>query len=590
MTSTSDPFNRTRAACRSAAGVALVAGVFSIVVAILMAAAHFQLAARPSLEMPVLERLRSDLRDRPSDAALKQEIRDLDLLARRAYFTNLNAMRTGGVLLLVGVLATLVSLRLTVVLRRRLPDPRQYGPVPDPWENAAAGRWSMACAAALLIVVAAVLALIVGRDLRARPLASGKEAIAAKPKAVPPEPRRQVDPFEAKPRPAAGEEEMVKNWPCFRGPGGVGIAHSTNVPLAWDGASGSNILWKTAVPKSGFSSPVVWGRKLVISGADKTAREVYCFDIDTGQLLWRKAVTGIEGTPAELPHVSEDTGYAAPTMATDGKHAFAIFATGDVVGFDFEGKQIWGRNLGLPQNNYGHASSLMTHGNLLLVQYDTGDNGRVLALDAATGGTVWDTPRAGVNTSWASPILVNTGKRDELILSAAPRVAGYNPLTGVELWSVECMGGEVGASPAYAAGRVFVANEYVRLAAVELGDKPKVAWQYEDDLPNVSSPVASADLLFMAAGNGVVSCLDGGTGALLWKHEFSKAFYASPVCSGDRVYLPDIAGMTHVVAVDRKYRLLAESPLGEPAVCTPAFVNGRIYMRGKENLYCIGQK
>jgi hypothetical protein len=199
----------------------MVAGVFSIVVALLMGAARFQLAARPSLEIPALERMRSDLRDRPNDAALRQEIRDLDLLARRAYFTNLNALQTGGVLLLVGVLATLGSLRIAVVLRRRLPDPRQYGPAPDPWENTAADRWSLAGAAVILVVAAAVLALSVGRDLRARPLASAQGTTSSKP----------LNPFVVRANPpvaepvaAAGEEEMLKNWPCFRGPGGIGIA------------------------------------------------------------------------------------------------------------------------------------------------------------------------------------------------------------------------------------------------------------------------------------------------------------------------------------------------------------------------------
>lgn len=591
MTASGDALNRNRLAYRSAVGVAIVAGCFSIVVAVLMAAAHFQLAARPSLEMPIVERLRSNLRERPTDDALKQEIRDLDLLARRAYFTNLNALQTGGVLLLFGLLATLVSLRLVVALRRPLPDPRQYGPATDRWENAAAGRWSVASAAAILIVATAVLALLVGRDLRARSLASVAQAVAAKPAPVPGAPGDGMKPVAPTPAvPVSGEQEMLKNWPCFRGPGGMGVAHTTNAPLAWDGKSGSNILWKAAVPRSGFNSPVVWGKRLVLAGADKVAREVYCYDADTGQLRWRKTVTGVPGSPAELPEVSADTGFAAPTMATDGRHAFVIFATADIAGFDLEGRQIWGRNLGVPTNNYGHASSLITFGNLLIVPFDSGAGGRVLALDAATGNTVWDLARPNVQNSWASPIIANTGKRMELILNSAPLVAGYDPMTGRELWSVDCMGGEVAASAAYAGGTVFVANEYVRAAAVRLEGTPKMVWEYAEDLPSVSSPVATDQFLFMASSGGMVTCLDAKTGALRWKHEFQKGFYSSPIVAGDRLYLMDIEGVTHVMAVAPEFRLLAESDLGEPSVCTPAFVDGRIYIRGKENLYCIGQK
>ena len=449
MTSNGDNSAKARTAYRSAAGVAVAAGIFSIVVAVLMAAAHFQLAARPSVEMPALERMRADLRQRPDDAALKEEIRALDLLARRAYFTNLNALRTGGVLLLGGVLVAVASLRLMRVLRRKLPDPTHYGPAADPWEGFATARWTVAGAAAVLVAAAAGLALIVARDMRSRPLSSVAEAVAAKPA---PAPTGRPPPGPA-PVASVSEEDMLTNWPCFRGPGGLGIARATNAPVTWDGKSGSNILWKANVPKSGFNSPVVWGGKVVISGADKAAREVYCYGADSGQLLWRAAVTNTDGPAAELPEVSDDTGYAAPTLATDGRRVFAIFATGDVAAFDWEGRQAWGRNLGLPANRFGHASSLITHGDLLLIQYDSAPGGRALALDAATGKTVWDKVRDNIQNSWCSPILVNRGGRTELVLNSCPRVAGYDPATGAELWSVDYMDGmEVGPSPAYAAG------------------------------------------------------------------------------------------------------------------------------------------
>jgi outer membrane protein assembly factor BamB len=152
------------------------------------------------------------------------------------------------------------------------------------------------------------------------------------------------------------------------------------------------------------------------------------------------------------------------------------------------------------------------------------------------------------------------------------------------------MGGEIGASAAYADGMVFVVNEFVRLAAVRLGPEPKMVWEYNEDLPNVSSPVATDKFLFIASSGGTVTCLDAKTGAVFWKHEFNKGFYSSPVLAGDRVYLMDIAGIMHVLAADKEFRLLGESDLGEPSVCTPAFVNGRIYIRGRENLYCIGGK
>ena len=277
-------------------------------------------------------------------------------------------------------------------------------------------------------------------------------------------------------------------------------------------------------------------------------------------------------------------------MAADGKHVFAIFATADIVSFDPDGKQMWGRNLGAPENHYGYASSLITYGGLLIVPFDSDTGGRMLALDTATGQTSWDKPRANVQNSWASPVLVNTGARAEVILNSSPRVAGYDPMTGNELWSVECMGGEVAASPAYGAGMVFVANEYVRLAAVKPGVSAKLVWEYGEELSSVASPVANDQFLFMASSGGVVTCLDPKTGAVFWKHEFSKGFYASPILTEDRVYLLDTAGTMSVVAADKTFRLIAATDIGEPCVSTPALVNGRIYIRGKANLYGIGTR
>ena len=122
------------------------------------------------------------------------------------------------------------------------------------------------------------------------------------------------------------------------------------------------------------------GEYLDVSGADLEGQEVYCFDRNTGELLWQKPVVGIPGSPEEPPDVSFDTGYAAPTMTTDGIHVFAIFATGDLVCLNFKGERIWALNLGVPQNHYGHSSSLIIYRNLLIIQYDHDGGARLIAM------------------------------------------------------------------------------------------------------------------------------------------------------------------------------------------------------------------
>jgi outer membrane protein assembly factor BamB len=365
------------------------------------------------------------------------------------------------------------------------------------------------------------------------------------------------------------------------------VAYQKNIPVDWNGAGGKNILWKVKVPKPGFSSPVLWGDQLFVTGADAQARMVYCYDRNTGKLLWEAAADKIQGSPAALPKVTSDTGLAAPTMATNGRAVFAIFATGDVIAFDLSGQRLWARNIGVPDNHYGHSSSLVIYKDNLLIQYDTNRSGKLIALSAKTGETAWETQRKS-KISWSSPALVNTGKRMEVILSTNPDISSYNPETGKELWSVDCLSGEVGPSVGYSDGMVFAANEYAKLVGIKLGATPEIAWEADEFLPEVSSPLAVRGLLYIATSYGVFACYEAKTGTKLWSQEFGDSFYSSPVYADGKVFITDMSGKTHIVQATKEYQPVGTPELGEKAVCSPVFSNGRIYLRGMNQLFCIG--
>ncbi|MHC4632464.1 MAG: outer membrane protein assembly factor BamB family protein, partial [Planctomycetota bacterium] len=158
--------------------------------------------------------------------------------------------------------------------------------------------------------------------------------------------------------------------------------------------------------------------------------------------------------------------------ATDGQRVYAIFANGDVVCFDFDGGQIWARSVGPLNNMYGHASSLVIHRNLLLIQLDqarTEDKlSKLMAIEATSGRTVWEKQRP-VPDSWATPIVINTGGREEIITCGNPWVIAYAPTTGEELWRVKCLSGDVAPSPVYSKGLVYVINAYELLIAIRPG-------------------------------------------------------------------------------------------------------------------------
>jgi outer membrane protein assembly factor BamB len=381
-------------------------------------------------------------------------------------------------------------------------------------------------------------------------------------------------------------DQIRKNHNSFRGPLSQGISFHRNIPSKWDGTAGTNIKWKSPVPKSGFNSPVIWEDKLFVAGADNATREVYCFNRNDGKLLWTGVADKIQGSPASPPKVTDDTGLSAPTLTTDGKAVFAIFATGDVIAFDMNGKRLWARNLGVPDNHYGHSSSLITWGNKLFIQYDTNRGGKVMALDTATGKTIWETVRES-KISWASPVLAEVDGAYQIILTADPIVAGYNTETGEELWKVDCMMGEVGPSVAYSDGIVVAANEYARMVAIDIRTQ-EILWENDMYLPEASSPLAYNGLLFISTSYGVLVCYDLKTGEEYWEHDFGSPVYSSPAYADGKVYLMDNDGMMRVYEFSKEMKLVSENELGENSGPSPAFMDGFIYIRGEKNLYCIG--
>jgi len=391
----------------------------------------------------------------------------------------------------------------------------------------------------------------------------------------------------------APAERILKDWACFRGPSANGHASRTDPPLNWSAEDGKNILWKTKVPKHGMSSPVVCENRLFLTGADDVSRQIYCFETGTGKLLWQHDLSDIPGSPRDgkLPDVLEETGFAAPTAATNGRYVAAIFATGELVCVNMQEKQIWAKHLGIPKNSYGHASSLISHKDLLFVQYDQKDNSRLLAFDMASGNPAWQVNRDVI--SWSSPILIDNNGRAELILTNCKAVDSYDPKTGKHLWRVECLGGKVAPSAAYANGIVFVAVDHAAASAIDVrshGSEPKILWQWDEALPDAASLLANEDYLILPTGFGVVTCLDAKTGERFWEHEFDVGFYSSPILVNDRVYITDLDGTMKVFKMDDEFELIASCEIGEGVYATPAFVGNRVYVRGLTHLFCIEEQ
>ena len=390
--------------------------------------------------------------------------------------------------------------------------------------------------------------------------------------------------------------EYKANWPRFRGPDGGGLSTQGDVPVACDVKSGENIAWSVDVPAAGFSSPVVWGNQVFLSGGDEAGREVMCFDGQTGKLRWQTAVPKPTDNPGEKPEVPDQSGMAAATVATDGRRVYAIFANGDLGAFNFDGTVAWSKHLAISKNPYGHAASLLTWQDRVIVQLDQGDPddklSKLTAFDGPTGAVVWDQPRPA-GASWATPIVFDAAGQSQIAALAVPWVISYSAKDGTEIWRAECLDGEVTPSPIFAGGLLLVPSPSVKLQAFRpdgRGDvtKTHAAWVAEDGIPDVTSPVSNGELVFVIDNGGTLTCYDNKTGKKQWQQDLGEGCNASPSIAGNKVYLITKQGVLIVVEAARQFKQLAQSPLGEPVYASPAFIQNKIFVRGTKHLICIG--
>ena len=615
---------RTEAGYRAALQLTVAACVFLAVVAATMLWDYSRRLVKDPLDSEDYVRLKAQLEADPTNDAIKDQIRTRDAELRSAYFSQRSFAQTGGWLLFAAAWVALIASRIAVTLRRKLPLPVPQPSSIDPEiRTLQMARWAVGAVLGLLLGTGAVLAATARTPLSANdaelaallhPAAtSDSTAIATAPNTPAPAPTIAATPAAAGDYPS--DAEVAKNWPRFRGPGGTGVSDEPNLPTAWDVKTNKAILWKTPVPLPGHNSPIVWNDRVFLSGADKDHRKVLCFDAASGKLLWQGEVPKTTGTPAGL-EIEKGTSYAAPSMVTDGRRAYAIFPTGDVVAFDFSGKLAWVRGLGKPKSKYGYASSLAMYQNRLLIQFDQGEaqdgTSKLIALEASSGKTVWEAPRP-VGASWSSPIVIRQAGRDQVVTTADPWAIAYDAADGKELWRADVLGPDQAPSPIFANGIVYVVSPNGRPALSAIAPDgqgnvtaKKILWKGEDNLPDITSPLATAQYVFLLPTSGMLTSYEAKHGKKLWEQDLydlqpkaapgqkdppSLQFESSPSMAGNRLYLISTAGKCWVLECnDQGCKPIGTGDLDDECHASPAFHDGRMFVRGEKNLYCIGFK
>lgn len=428
---------------------------------------------------------------------------------------------------------------------------------------------------------------------------------------------------------AGGRVVEPANWPAFRGVNASGVADGQDPPVTWDVKTGANVRWKTPIPGLGHSCPVVWGDKVFLTTAvggntslktgnygdpgsvpdtSKHSWQLLCLDRETGKVLWTK--TAFEGVPKIKRHLKGSQANCTP--ATDGKRVVVCFGSEGLYCYDFQGTQLWKRDLGAIDSSFalereyewGFASSPVLHDGLVILQCDLSRDSFLAAYRLDDGSRVWSTPRDEI-PSWSSPMVWANAKRTEIVTNASQYARGYDPATGKELWRLAKKSEATVPTPVGNRDLVFVMSgnrpiqPVIAVRAGATGDvslKPGeeknefVAWGKLRGGPYMPSPVLYGPHLYTCGNAGMVTCYDAATGKEVYKERLGGTSYtASPVAADGRLYFASEQGEVRVVKAGPGFELLAVNPLGESVMASPAVSGGVLYVRGQHHLFALGK-
>jgi outer membrane protein assembly factor BamB len=338
---------------------------------------------------------------------------------------------------------------------------------------------------------------------------------------------------------------------------------------------------------------------------------LYALDTRTGRIVWERVA--FEGEPGNKRHIKST--YASASPATDGRIVVAWFGSQGVHAFDVNGNPLWKVDLGrvdmgaydIPSYEWGPASSPIVWNGLVILQCDTQADSFLLALEAATGKTVWKTDRQEL-PSWGTPTVITVGDRTELVTNAANYIRGYDPRTGQELWRLGGSSKITAPTPIVADGLIIVSSgrrPERPIFAVRPGargdltleqDKtssPAVAWSKTARGSYMPTPLDYDGILYALNNDGIFDAYEIQTGKEIYRQRLDpvgSGFSASPVAADGRLYLSNEDGEMLVVAAGREFRLIATNSMGELLMATPAIANGVMFVRSSASLFAVGNR
>ena len=424
------------------------------------------------------------------------------------------------------------------------------------------------------------------------------------------------------------------DWPQFRGIAASGIAEGFSLPTTWNAADKTNVLWKTAIPGLGLSSPVVWGDEVFVSTAisgkadsglkvglygditpvqDDTSHEwrVYAIDKKTGAIKWQQ--TAYTGVPKIKRHMKST--HASSTLATDGERVIAFFGSEGLYAFDMKGKLLWKKDLGVldagfymvPAAQWETGSSPILHDGMVILQADVQKDSFLAMFDAKDGREVWRVARTDVPT-WSTPTIHTVNGQTQILVNGMRQVGAYDFKTGKEIWTLSGGGDIPVPTPVVSDGLVYITNAHgpqspvyaIRETAsgdislkADATSNDHVVWTAPRSGGYMCTPLVYRGLVYIVRYNGVLNVFDAKSGEKKYEARLAgatSAFTASPVANDGRVYIASEDGQVFVLAAGPEYKVIAMNEMSTPVLATPAISEGRLLLRTQGEIMAIGTK
>ena len=398
----------------------------------------------------------------------------------------------------------------------------------------------------------------------------------------------------------------AQNWPQWRGPALNGVSAEKNLPVKW--TTDENVVWKVAMPGWSGSTPIIWRNHVFLNVAENGNLSLWAVDKTKGEVIWKRPLGG-----GDVKMRKQNM--SSPSPVTDGRSVYVMTGTGVLKGFDFSGKELWTRDVQKEYGEFGlqwgYASSPLLFEDSLYVQVlhgmKTDAPSYVMRIDKKTGKTIWkvDRPTNALRESpdaYTTPGLLRVGKSVEIVITGGDCATGHDMATGKELWRANGLNPgndqnyRIVASPVIFNDIIYAPTRIKPLLALKAGGRGDITtshllWSTVNG-PDVPTPVTDGKYFYIVNDRGLMWCLDAKTGAEIYGQQRIKpgTYSGSPVLADGKIYVTNEDGLTTVVAAGPKFEVLAENPLNDYVLSSPAISDGRIFIRTAQHLYAIGKK